>query len=266
MPGKQTYGKEGLNHLVALRRLAVIVHRVSHVPAQGSKVILDAVAVAFQHRVLEVQRQMAGCGGRPILALRAPVTAGQGNPIFGNRNGPNGPGLSRTGSAADVNLGLGLRPQIGDRIGRAQGRGLYQTRLLGMDRAGSAVVSDLLPASGRFPRFGASDRHRGSNSDFEAAEPTSSPQTAPKVVAASQLVPQAQRRVPGLGPRWERAPEPARQRERVPEPAPRQERAPELGPRQERSRAGAGTEPRLTSRPMQELLRMLHPEFHVILP
>ena len=50
------------------------------------------------------------------LRWGAPLTAPQRDPILGDGDGPDGPGLSRARSPADVHLGLGLGSEISDAL------------------------------------------------------------------------------------------------------------------------------------------------------
>ena len=118
LPGEEAHGEEGLNHLVPLGGLGVIVNRIGHVPPERSEVLLDAVAVALQHGILEIKGHVASCSGGPVLALGAPLAAPQRDPILGDGDGPDRPGLSRARSPADVHLGLGLGPKISDAVRR----------------------------------------------------------------------------------------------------------------------------------------------------
>src|SRR5271157_4373271 len=116
LPGEKAHGEEGLDHLVPLGGLGVIVNRIGHVPPERSEVLLNAVTVALQHGILEIKGQVASCSGGPVLALGAPLTAPQRDPILGDGNGPDGPGLSRARSPANVHLGLGLGSKISDAV------------------------------------------------------------------------------------------------------------------------------------------------------
>ena len=90
--------------LVGLRG---VVDRIGQEPTDRPDELFDAVAVAFQDWVLEVERQMTSRGGSPILALGRPIARRQGDPVLGDGNRFDRPGFSRAGCAADVQLGLG---------------------------------------------------------------------------------------------------------------------------------------------------------------
>ena len=108
LPGKEADRECRLDDLVPLGALSRIVDRIGQEPSCGSEVRLSTVAIAFEHGVLKVKRHVAGRCSGPVLAGRTPLTAGQRDPVFRNRNRTDGPGFRRTGGPADVHLSLGL--------------------------------------------------------------------------------------------------------------------------------------------------------------
>jgi hypothetical protein len=114
LKAKESRRKPGLNHLVALGCLAGVVDRVGQVPSRRPNELFNTMPVAFQHGVLEIQGEMTSRGCGPIFTLRAPLTAGQWNPIFWDGDGADGASLGWAGGAADADIGLG--PEIGGRV------------------------------------------------------------------------------------------------------------------------------------------------------
>ena len=107
LQGEQAHGEERLDELVALCGLRGIVDGITQIATDRSNELFDAMAIAFQDRVLEIEWQVAGGSGGPILTLGCPIALGKGNPVFGHGDGFDRPGFSRAGGAADVELGLG---------------------------------------------------------------------------------------------------------------------------------------------------------------
>src|SRR5262249_36164678 len=70
--------------------------------------LLNIMAVALECRILEIEREVAGCCRGPVLALGCPAASRERDPVVWYRDGLDWPRFGGTRGTADVELGLGL--------------------------------------------------------------------------------------------------------------------------------------------------------------
>jgi hypothetical protein len=75
LPREPASREERLSDLISLGCLCRIIDWIGEEASGGAEVLLDAMSVALQHRILEVERHVTGCSGGPVLALGNPMTA-----------------------------------------------------------------------------------------------------------------------------------------------------------------------------------------------